>query len=126
MKFIYALSEGIHVVIEAGSFSEAQKEYEKIKSEADSTKIKLIHRPVVKSKKRGLKEYLIELKEKDFFNSPRSLRDIKEKLAEMAIHYPTTTLPSYLNPLVQNGFFKRTRGKQGETEVWLYENGGSS
>src|SRR5258708_7020752 len=45
------------------------------------------------SKRRGTIPQLIDsLKSEDYFKTPRSLSDIREKLRELGHHYPLTTL----------------------------------
>lgn len=50
-------------------------------------------KPVALPKRKGKIPQLIDsLKSEDYFKTPRSLSDIKGKLAEIGHHYPLTTL----------------------------------
>jgi len=122
-KFIFSLSEGVQVVIEAENFAGAQSEFEKTREEIASIKMHIVKLPVKKISRKGLYEYLIELKEGEFFSKPRTLREIKEKLSELALNYPTTTFPPYLNKLVREKILKRTKQNKDGKELWAYENG---
>jgi len=122
-KFIFSISEGIQVVIEATNLTEAQKEYEKVKEEASHIKVKTIKVPSKRPTKKGLYEHLLELKEEGFFLEPKTVREIKDKLAELAIHKPLTSFPPYLNSLIKEKVLKRTKQNKDGKEIWTYENG---
>jgi hypothetical protein len=122
-KFIFSISDGIQVIVESNSLMEAQKEYEKIKDEVRNIKINTMKVPKKRAIKRGVYEYLLELKEEGFFSNPKTIGDIKDKLAELAIHKPITSFPPYLNNLIKERILQRKKEKINEKEVWVYENG---
>lgn len=119
-KFIFSLTEGVQVIIEAEGLAQARQEYDKLREEAASIKIDLIKRPVRKPIKKGLYENLLDLKEQEFFSVPRTLGQIKEKLSELTLHYPITSFPTYLNRLIRDGVLKRYKGKKDNKEIWFY------
>jgi len=119
--FIFSLTEGVQVVIEAETFSEAKKEYDKVRVETAAEKIKIMRSPAKNVVRKGIYDYLLEIKEGGFFNSSQTLGDIKNKLAELTINCETTTLPPYLNKLIKEGVLKRSRGLKEGKEAWLYE-----
>ena len=124
IKFIFPITNnGIQVIIEAESFSEAQKEYEKIKEDSSKVKATVIKLQKIKTPKKGIYEHLLELKEEGFFVEPRTIGEIKNKLAELAIHKPITSFPPYLNSLIKERSLKRTKQNKDSKEVWVYENG---
>ena len=54
---------------------------------------------------------------------PKTVREIKDKLAELAIHKPLTSFPPYLNSLIKEKVLKRTKQNKDGKEIWTYENG---
>ena len=120
-KFIFPLTGDVQVVIEAMTFSEAWEEYDQIRDEVNLEKIKIIQRPIKKSVKRGIYDYLLEIKDAGFFLEERTIGNIKNKLAELTIHCETSSLPPYLNKLIQENILKRTKGIKEGKEVWLYK-----
>ncbi len=123
-QFIFPITtDGIQVIIEADSFAIAQEEYEKIKEEASAVKTSVIKVSRIKPAKKGVYEYILELKEEGFFSTPRTISDIKNKLAELAVHKPITSFPPYLNSLIKEKSLKRTKQNKEGKDVWVYENG---
>jgi len=118
--FIFPLSE-IQVAIEADSFKDAQGEYEKIRQENSNIKIQIAKTPSKKPIKRGLYEHLFEIKKNGFFSEGKTIGDIKNKLAELTVHCKTTTLPPYLNRLVQENILKRTKENKDGKDAWIYK-----
>lgn len=118
--FIFPLSE-IHVAIEADSFDEAQKEYEKIRQENSKIKIQIAKSPPKKPVKKGLYDHILSLKESGFFAEGRTIGDLKNKLAELTIHCRTTTLPTYLNRLIRENHVGRSKGERDGKEAWIYK-----
>lgn len=124
MKFVFPLTkEGIQLIVEADSFVQAQSEYEKAKEEVNAVKTEIIKVSRIVPQKRGIYEHLVELKEKGFFSEPRTISEIKDKLAELTIHKPLTSFPPYLNSLIRDKILKRIKQNKDGKEVWTYENG---
>lgn len=119
MKFLIKLAEGIYAETEAPDLQTAKQQYEKIKEE-NNIEIKPTETQAKKKKTKGLHSHLLMLKEEGFFGSPRSLPEIRKKLKEFAIHYPSTTFPSYLNKLVRERTIRRFKERRNKGEVWVY------
>ncbi len=119
-KYLLTVAEGIQVEITATSFKDAHKEFEAVKAEVAAEKVKIVRRPIAKTDRPGLRDRVLELKEQSFFEKPRTFAGVREKLAELALHYPVTSIPSALNPLVQEGLLRRTREERDGKEVWVY------
>lgn len=123
-KFIFPLTEeGLQVILETDNLEEAYEEYRKLKEEVKSIKIKVLKIPKKKTIKKGIYEHLLELKEEGFFSTPKTIGEIKDKLAELAVHKPLTSFPPYLNPLVNEKILKRNKQERNGRKVWVYENG---
>lgn len=63
-----------------------------------------------------LTDSIIKLKEENFFDQPRSLKDIQEFLRARGMIYPTTTLSGVLIILIRRGELGRIR----EEGLWKY------
>jgi hypothetical protein len=63
-----------------------------------------------------LTDSVIKLKEENFFNQPRSLKDVQEFLRARGMIYPTTTLSGVLINLIRRGELGRIR----EEDLWKY------
>ena len=59
---------------------------------------------------------ILELKAEGFFDKPKALSDIKEKLAEQGMIYPVTTLSGVVLPLVR----RRQLGRVKKDGRWSY------
>jgi hypothetical protein len=59
---------------------------------------------------------ILELKEEGFFNKPKGLADIKDKLASLGMIYPVTSLSGSVLSLVK----KRALGRVKEEGRWCY------
>lgn len=118
--FIFPLSE-IQVAIEANSFKEAQEEYDKIRRENSKLKVQIEKSPPKKPIKKGLYDYLISLKENGFFSEGRTIGDVKNKLAELAINCKTTTLQPYLTRLIMENLLVRKKEEREGKEAWIYK-----
>src|SRR3989339_271214 len=114
--FIFPLSE-IQVAIEADSFKEAQEEYEKIRRENSEIKIQIEKSPPKKPIKKGFYDHIISLKENGFFAEGRTIGDVKNKLAELAINCKTTTLQPYLARLIKESILIRKREERDDKEA---------
>ena len=105
-SFIFTVAEGLQVVIESNNLTQAQQEYEKVKEEASKVKTRIIKVSKKKPIRKGIYEYILELKEEGFFSKSRTISEIKDKLAELAIHKPLTSFPPYLNSLIRDRILK--------------------
>jgi hypothetical protein len=59
---------------------------------------------------------ILELKEEGFFNKPKGLADVKEKLASQGMIYPLTSLSGVVLGLVR----RRSLGRVKEDGRWCY------
>lgn len=66
--------------------------------------------------RQNLTESIISLKGENFFNQPRSLKDIQEILRAKGMIYPTTTLSGVLILLIRRGELGRIQ----EEGLWKY------
>ena len=120
MKFILKLQEGIYAEIEAETLAEAKEKYDSLKTEAKSEKFELVsssNKAVT-----GLYAQLISLKQEGFFNSPKMLSEIRDRLKELAMHYPSTSFPPYLNRLIHEKILRRFKESREDKEAWVYVN----
>jgi hypothetical protein len=120
-KFILELQKGVSVLIEADSVEEAKKlckqQFGNIVQETSE-----VHSSNKREVPKGLYGNLVSLKEEGFFSAPRSLSDIKEKLKELTVHYPSTTFPPYLNRLIQERILRRYQENKEGKKFWVYVN----
>lgn len=70
------------------------------------------------SNHKGASGALVMLTDEGFFDSPRSIAVIMDKLKEVGRHYPQTTVSMNLLNLVKRRTFTRLMDK--ETKNWLY------
>ena len=122
-QFIFSISDGIKVIIDSDNLAEAQQEYEKIKEEASSLRIRAIKVPKKKPIRMGIYEHILELKDGGFFSQPKSIGEIRDKLAEFAVNKPITSFPPYLNSLIKERILKRTKQNRDGKWIWVYEDG---
>ena len=121
-KFILEIQKGVSVLIEAESVEEAKgllsQQFGKTLEEVSKTDTGVKKKDLPK----GLYANLLVLKGEGFFSEPRTLSDIKQKLKELAVHYPSTTFPPYLNRLIKVRILRRFQeNKEGKT-FWVYVN----
>lgn len=124
-KFILQVAEGIQEVIEVETLDDAKREYQKILAKSEKIvlqKPKIISSTENPPQRKGLYEHLVELKQEDFFANPRTLGEIKLKLEEKTLHYPTTTFPPYLNRLIREKILRRFKKNTDGKEAWVYVN----
>ena len=120
-KFILELRRGVSVLIEADSIEEAKELMEQQFGKAQE-----ISRSDAEDKKKdlpkGLYGNILILKEEGFFSTPRTLSDIKHRLKELAVHYPSTTFPPYLNRLIKERILRRFQENKEGKKFWAYVN----
>jgi len=68
------------------------------------------------SSKVSISDLVLSLKEEGFFDTPRSLKEIQNKLASKTYHYPITSLTDPIKRLVRSGKLGRIK-KEGS---WHY------
>lgn len=72
---------------------------------------------IIKSKKsKSIYDLVLELKQEGFFDKPRSLNEIQDKLASKTYHYPASSLTDPIKRLVRAGELGRIK-KEG---AWHY------
>ena len=122
-KFILRIKEGIYAEFDATTLKEAKKEHEKLVRESEKIILDVQEeKPLKRTAPKGLHEQLLRLKEEEFFSSPRSVTEIREKLKEYAAHYPPTAFPPYLQRIVQQRVLRRFKEKRDKKELWVYVN----
>lgn len=72
--------------------------------------------PLPKGTKTSITNLLLKLKNEEFFNEPRSAKQLLDKLAEQGYHYPSESLTAPLQRAVKRGILGRI--KRGD--VWTY------
>ena len=116
--FAFKVEEGIYEVVEATSLDEAKEKFgKKIVQEKAAPSADASAKPV-----KGINDNIIRLKEENFFSEPRTIGEIKDKLTEVAVHYPITSFPAYLQQLVNKRILRRYKQKKDDKEVWVYVN----
>jgi len=69
-----------------------------------------------KPKRKSLGNALLDLIDENFFNSPKNLKKISERLEVNAIFYPKTSYPDALLRLIKNKKLRRLKDKN----QWIY------
>lgn len=68
------------------------------------------------SRSRTATDYILELREQGYFNKPKSLGEIKDKLAEAGLIYPITSLSGVVLAQVR----KKRLGRIKKDGIWGY------
>ena len=71
---------------------------------------------VKKKRKISATDFILKLREEGFFDKPKTILDIKEKLAENGLIYPVTTLSAVLIRLIR----RRELGRIKTEKMWGY------
>ncbi len=108
VKAVIKLKDGTEISIE-GSPEQVARTRELLSSEKRSLRRK--------SSKIGPMGLILELKSEGFFDSPKSVTEIRDKLQENAHHYPLSSLSPALIRLVRNRELGRL--KQGGKWTWV-------
>lgn len=116
-KATITTKDGAKVVIE-GSAEEVRELLGRLRTPAERAKVQ---RKGPSESKRGkhlpsMRDGILELKEEGFFNKPKGLADIKEKLASLGMIYPVTSLSGTVLSLVK----RRALGRVKEKGRWCY------
>jgi hypothetical protein len=115
--------KGLKIVVE-GSKEEVQEIIEQMSGGAEHSKgggrasAKAAKRPSARAGKRipSATDAILELNEEGFFDKPKGLADIKQKLADQGMIYPVTTLSGVVLPLVR----RRQLGRVKQKGRWTY------
>jgi len=65
---------------------------------------------------------ILVLRDEGFFNTQRTIAEVREELKAHGWHYPLTALSGRLQGLVQKRNLRRERATQGKKKVWKYSN----
>lgn len=116
-KATLTTKNGATVVIE-GSEEEVQQILSRIENSGESAKPAKGNSPQRKAEKRlpSATDAILELNREGFFDKPKGLADIKQKLASQGMIYPVTTLSGVVLALVR----KRSLGRVKEGARWAY------
>lgn len=74
------------------------------------------------SKASSLSGRILVLRDENFFNSQKTIGELREELKAHGWHYPLTALSGTLQTLVQQRELRRERAKQGNKKIWKYSN----
>ncbi|MGH9427354.1 MAG: hypothetical protein ACRD2L_13755 [Terriglobia bacterium] len=107
--------KGLKIVVE-GSKEEVQEIVKQLSEWSGSGK--RLSRRLAKTGKRlpSSTDAILELKEEGFFDKPKALADVKEKLASQGMIYPLTSLSGVVLGLVR----RRQLGRVKEDGRWSY------
>ena len=72
----------------------------------------------------GAGSLLNQLIDKGFFKTPRTLKDVKERLDEMAHIFPVTSISPYLTEATRTKTLHRVKKDVGGKRVWVYKTKG--
>jgi tRNA C32,U32 (ribose-2'-O)-methylase TrmJ len=116
-KATITLPDGTKMTVE-GSAAEIMELVRKMQGSSDPTR-KTPTRTAEKRQRLRLVDHLESLIDKKFFQTPRGLSDVRDKLREMGHHYPLTTLsPAMLNKVRQRALRRMKDAKSGNR--WKY------
>lgn len=104
---------GLKIVIE-GTTEEITRVLSDIKRKEEDAALRKSIRE--KKKKSSATDFILKFKDESFFNKPKTLVDIKKKLAENGLIYPVSTLSGILIGLVK----RRELGRIKVGKVWGY------
>lgn len=108
------------IIVLGETLQEAEKEFEKHKKDIEKFSIELDTEPSQSKKinreKVSIYQHVLGLKDEGFLNTPKSLKDIKEKLADKTYHYPVTSLTNPIKRLIRSGEIGRIK----KNNVWHY------
>jgi len=70
----------------------------------------------------GPRGRLLQLREADFFKTPRTIDEIQTELRRLGHHYPQNALSTPLLRLTRGRDLRRLEGKDGKKTLWRYCN----
>lgn len=113
VKAIIELKDGIKIHVEG-----TPEEITRTKELVTAKKGKLSKKEKIKKQKKGGPlGRILELREENFFNKPRGITEIKQKLEEKTHYYPLSSLSPALIRLVRKQELRRL--KKGGKWVWV-------
>jgi len=65
---------------------------------------------------------ILVLRDEGFFNTQRTISEVREELGAHGWHYPLTTLSGTLQALVRKQELRRIRATAGKKKIWKYSN----
>jgi hypothetical protein len=71
---------------------------------------------------RGPKAHIKEMIKEDFFKTPKTIGQVKAELENRGHHIPLTSLSGPLQMLCQDNLLRRTKGKAGGKQGFVYTN----
>lgn len=119
-RFILELEKGMSVFIEADSPEEAKKIFAQRFEKTFRENLTVNKEGKKVGSPKSLYDHLLRLKDEEFFSEPRTLNEIRQRLKELAVHYPATTFPAYLNKLVGERELRRFQEKRDKKSFWVY------
>jgi len=94
-----------------GTPQEISKIIADVEKKSGSTKSKNVNK-----KNASATDFILQLREQGFFRKPKSLVDVKAKLAENGLIYPVTSLSGVVLAQVR----KRNLGRIKDEKIWKY------
>jgi hypothetical protein len=114
-KATITTDKGLKVVVE-GSQEEVQNIVRQLGSGSGRARQPSLQSPRTKKRLPSATDAILELKEERFFDKPKALADIKDKLASQGMIYPLTSLSGVVLLLVR----RRQLGRVKEDGRWSY------
>lgn len=105
VKAVIELKDGTKVSVE-GTPEEVARTKELMVTKEGK---KLIRREIKRQKKKGPLGLILELKGENFFDNPRTISEIKQKLEERTYYYPLSSLSPALIRLIKQGELRRIK-----------------
>jgi hypothetical protein len=111
VKAIIKLKDGTEVSVEGTPEEVAKTKNSLLETEKETKLYK------IKQKKKGPLHHILELKSENFFDKPRTISEIKQKLEEKTYYYPLTSISPALIRLYRQGELGRLK-KDGKW-IWV-------
>ena len=115
VKAEFKKKDGTHIIID-GSEEEVKRLLSLVYEEKPSKATKAKNDKEAKLGKMSIGDVLLELKDEGFFDTPRSLVEIKNALAEKGRIYEVTTLSTQVIRQIR----KRNLGRIKQDKKWMY------
>ena len=90
----------------------------KLKSSKGSQNQKTISNEI--KRKKSMADNILSLDKLEFFNQPRTINEIKDKLNELGFFYPITSFPAYLLKLCRERKLRRFKEIIDKKKIWVY------
>ena len=113
------------IVISGDSVEQIVAKYNEIIKRLDlaipkKRKKQVLKAPEEAKKSLSIRGRILSMKGDGFFESKRTLDEVKEELAKKGVSKPITTLSPYLTDLVQDNELKRDKKKTDNRTTWVY------